>query len=156
MSDLVLAWEIDENHLKGELRKGGMRIVPNTIGAYADSASIPFYFEVYNLTYTPQGLTRYRVTTIVEPEESAKKSLVGNLFNNILKSDKNLGRVVTSFDYQGDTQTESLFQNLTLEAPRPLPYRLTVEIEDLNTGEKTTRHRLFTLMSTDKATTPVQ
>ena len=154
MSDLVLAWEIGDFRREGELRKAGQRIVPNIAGVYADSASIPFYFEVYNLTYTPDGLTRYRVTTIVEPEEVAKKSVVASLVNKIIKTDKTLGRVVTSFDYQGSTQTEPMFQNITLEAPRPVPYRLTVEIEDLNTGEKATSHRQFTLMGTDKETTP--
>jgi GWxTD domain-containing protein len=131
VSSIVLARGIGNPEESGELRRGGMRIMPNTLGTYETGSLIPLYFEIYNLTFSPDGLTNYRITFTVEPvkEEGALKALAGR----ILGGDET-GRIVTSYDYTGQSRDESVYQGLELEDPRPLKYRITVEVTDQNTG----------------------
>ena len=143
MSDLILAREITDVREEGELRRGGKRIVPNPLLTYRVFSSIPVYFEVYNLTYSPGGTTHYRVTFTLQSErkEGGFTGFVRGLFGRR----KSSGRVVTSYEYQGNRRDETIHQHLVLENPLPQDYRLGVEVVDLNTAEKVVEQTAFTL-----------
>jgi|GEM_PF-1060657 len=143
LSDPVLAWEIGEYREEGELRRGGMRIVPNTLESYSIPSSIPLYFEIYNLAYSPEGRTHYRLTFTVQSEE--RKGGIGRFFTRLLGRGKKSGQVVTSYEYQGDKRSEALYQNLTIQGALPLNYHISVEVEDLNTGKKAVKEKVVVL-----------
>ena len=144
LSDLVLAWEIGDFQEARELRRGGVRIVPNTLEVYPVSSSIPLYFEIYNLTYSNEGSTHYRVTFTVQTEEEEKRGVAG-LVHRLRGREDESGKVVTSYEYRGDKRSETYYQNLTLEQPLPQNYHISVEVEDLNTGEKVVRKKVVGL-----------
>jgi len=137
MSDLVLAFEIGDYEEEGELRRGGMRIVPNTLGKYSVTSAIPLYFEVYNMTFSPTGGTLYRLTFTVQSEE--KKGGFGRFISKFWGGGKKWGKVVTSFEYRGNKRVEKFYQDLTIEGALPRNYHIRLEVEDLNTGEKVSR-----------------
>jgi hypothetical protein len=143
MSDVVLAWEIGNYRTEEELRRGGVRIVPNTTETYPLASTIPLYFEIYNLTYSSEGKTYYRVTfTVGSGDEKGKLT---RFINGLFGKESSPGRVVTSYEYSGSRRDETLFQNLSLDQPQPRDYNLSVEIVDLHTGEKVHREKVFIL-----------
>jgi len=144
MSDVVLAWDIGLYQTEGELRRGGLRILPNTLEIYQIPSFIPIYFEIYNLTYSSGGKTNYRLTFTVQYEE--KKRGVGRFIKRIWRGRPQSGKVVTSYEYQGDRGSESIYQNLTLEGVLPRNYRIAIEVEDMNSGEKVAREKMVTLI----------
>ena len=144
LSDIVLASEIGGYQEKGELRKGGMRIVPNTLETYPVTSSIPIYFEIYNLTYSVTGGTHYRLILSVECMDK-KKSSLGKLIQKIWQKNKSPSKVVTTFEFSGDQRNESLYQMLEIKNPVASDYRLIIEIEDMNSGEKTSQEKMIAL-----------
>ena len=148
ISDVVLAWEIGKFRTEEELRRGGVRIVPNTLGTYPLASTIPLYFEIYNLTYSFNGKTHYRVTfTVGSGDEKGKLS---RLINGLFGKERSPGRVTTSYEYSGSRSNETVYQNLSLEQPRHGDYHLSVEIIDLNTGEKVGRKKVFVLQAPER------
>jgi GWxTD domain-containing protein len=147
LSDLILAREIGDYKERGELRRGGLRIMPGTLALYDLKSIIPLFFEVYNLTFLPDGTTHYRVTFTVESIE--KKKGVGRLISR-LSGDKSSGKVITSYDYRGDSGREVVYQALQLEKPLPKDYRLTVEVTDLNTNQKAAKEKVFGLREAEE------
>jgi len=143
-SDIVLAREIGDFQEEGELRRGGMRIVPNPLEVYPVTSSIPIYFEIYNLSYSVTGETRYRVTFSLESLEQ-KKNTLGQVLKNILKRDKPSDKVITTYEYTGDLRDEAFYQTLSIENPQPIDYYFTIEIQDLNSGEKILRETVIGL-----------
>jgi GWxTD domain-containing protein len=143
VSDIVLAREIGSFLEKGELQRGGMRIVPNTLETYPVTSSIPIYFEIYNLTYSGTGTTHYRMTFSVESME--KKSGISKIVQDIFTRNKPANKVVTSYEYHGDQRNEPLYQMLDIENPQESDYLLIIEIEDLNNGERAVREKTIAL-----------
>ena len=143
MSDVVLAWEIGDFQEQAELRRGYLRILPNTSETYLVYSSIPLYFEVYNLTYSPEGNTHYRITYTVQPEEKAGR--IDRFIGKLLGSEDQSGKVITSYEYNGSQRFESIHQNLSLENPSSQQYHISVEVEDLNTGGKAVREKAVVL-----------
>jgi GWxTD domain-containing protein len=142
MSDVILAREIGEYQETDELRRGGQRIMPNTLELYNVGSLVPIYFEVYNLNVSPEGWSHYRVTFTVESGE--KKKGIGQWLKRLV-SGPSSGRVVTSFDYRGTGRTESVFQALELEKAEARDYRLTIEVTDLIAGRTVMKERVFGL-----------
>lgn len=144
MSDLVLAWEIGDYREEGELRRGGRRIVPNTLGEYSVSSAIPLYFEIYNMAFSREGGTHYRFTFTVQSEE--KKGGFGRFIGKLWGGGNKAGKVVTSIEYRGNRRNEKFYQDLTIEGALPRNYRIRVEVEDLNTEGKVSRQKTVGLM----------
>ena len=140
MSDPILAYEIGESQREDELRRGGMRIVPNTLRSYGDPSSIPVYFEIYNLTYTPQGSTQFSVDYKIESKQtgSGVRARIPSIFGRASS-----GRVATSFEYQGDRSTESMVQTMALESAQTGEFELTIQVVDRNTGQQVSRKQNF-------------
>ena len=143
MSDLVFAWEIGDFQDDRELRRGGLRIVPNTLENYTVHSNIPIYFEIYNLTYSPEENTHYRLTYTVQSEE--RKGGVGEFFSRLLGRGKKLGKVITSYEYQGERRSEKFYQDLKIEGGLPGEYTIGVEVIDLISGEKVFKKKLIGL-----------
>ncbi|MFH1942699.1 MAG: hypothetical protein ABIL68_11425, partial [bacterium] len=148
MSDVVFAWEIGEYKEDGELRRGGLRIVPNTLDLYPVSSAIPLYFEIYNLTYSIEGSTRYKLTYTVQSEE--KKVGVSGFVSRLFGGGKQSGKVVTSYEYSGDRRSEKFYQDLNLEGAEAKEYLIRVEVKDLNTGEKVVREKTVVLKESEE------
>jgi GWxTD domain-containing protein len=144
VSDIVLALHIGDYQEEDELRRGGMRIVPNPLEVYPVTSSIPIYFEIYNLSYSPAGETHYRVTFSVESLEE-KKDNPDQLSKNLWKADKPSDKVITTYEYTGDLRDDVFFQTLSIDNPQPTDYHFIVEIEDLNSGKKTLRETVIGL-----------
>ncbi len=142
LSDPVLAREIGEYIDPGELRRGGVRIVPNTLYAYETGSSVLVYFEVYHLTFTPEGQTRYTVHFILE--EAGKEGFTARIRSLFMK--KREGKVTSSFPFTGTRQNEVLYQNIDLQNKEPKDYMLTVKVEDMNTRESVQKTIGFSLM----------
>ncbi len=141
MSDILLAREIGDYKDIRELRRGGKRIVPNTLESYGLSSIIPIYFEIYSLGYSDEGNTAYRLTLSVESAEEKKgiAKVIGQIFGR--KKD----RVITTYEYYGNKRIEPVYQAIELEDPRPQKYLLQVEVMDLLTGVSVKKQKIFGL-----------
>lgn len=77
------------------------------------------------------------------------KTFFGRFFTRLLGRGKKSGKVVTSYEYQGDKRSEALYQNLTIQGALPLNYHISVEVEDLNTGKKAVMEKVVVLRELD-------
>ena len=143
MSDVVLAREIGEYRDSGELRRGGYRIVPNTLEAFALASTIPVYFEVYNLAFDREGRTRYRVSFELESLETS--SGASKFLKRLAGRYKPPRRVVSAYRLSGASRQEPVVQNLELRNPSPGAYRLRVLAVDELSGSETRKERTFLL-----------
>jgi hypothetical protein len=145
MSDIIMAREIGDYIDAGELRRGGVRIIPNTLHAYDVNSSILVYFEIYHLTLSPAGRTHFTLNLITEriPDTESISSKIRNLFRR-----KPSARVVTSYDYQGEVQNEVFYHDIQLEENREGRYRLTIQVEDRLSGSSTSETVEFELIDT--------
>jgi GWxTD domain-containing protein len=134
LSDVILALEAGELREKGELRRSGLRFMPNPVNQYAVTSLVPVYFEIYNLGFGADGTTRYTVTYNLMPEKGGDH--------------RQEGGVETAYDYQGDSGKEASYQALELEDPTPGPYTLTVRVRDWITGDVAEQKKVFTMRLT--------
>jgi GWxTD domain-containing protein len=144
MSDIVLAREIGDFRDPGEPRRGGKRIIPNTLSAYDESSPVLIYFEIYHLIFNPAGTTSYRLDLITERIE--EKPDVMRRIRDLFKRDKEARSVTTSYTYSGNVQNEVFFHELHLQQKRAGSYRLTIRVQDLisdSAAEKTIEFELL-------------
>jgi GWxTD domain-containing protein len=145
MSGLVLAWEAGERGGKGRLQLSGVHFLPNTYNTFLVNSRIYLFFEIYGLTYDPDTRTRYRVTTTLEEQRREKHVGFDWLMHKILGRMPEPVRVTSIYEYRGEMSREPIYQNLVLQKPGSGDYKITVEIEDLVTGDRVRREKRFGL-----------
>jgi hypothetical protein len=122
-----------------------VHFLPNTYNTFLVNSRIYLFFEIYGLTYDPDTRTRYRVTTTLEEQRREKHVGFDWLMHKILGRMPEPVRVTSIYEYRGEMSREPIYQNLVLQKPGSGDYKITVEIEDLVTGDRVRREKRFGL-----------
>ena len=141
VSDLELAWKIEEGHSEGVFQKGELQVVPMPTRAYGRGQSVFVYYEVYNLQKDDFGRTKYQVSYTIGPKNG---SPLGGVISSLVR----LGRgkqqtVAVAYEQEGDATTEVEYVGLELGNIAPDQYVLKVTVTDLNSEEAVVKEAGF-------------
>ena len=142
VSDLELAWQISERKERSKFSKGHLEVIPMPTRTYPRDRSIYVYYEIYNLKRNAFGQTRYRVAyTIRSQEKMTLGALVSQLVKTITKGE--VEEIAIDFEQVGRRSSEAAYVALDLTACGLGRHTVSVEITDLESGEKAVKEASF-------------
>ncbi len=142
ISDLELAWQISEKEERSKFSKGYLEVIPMPTRTYPRDRSIYVYYEIYNLKHNAFGQTRYRVAyTIRSQEKKTLGALVSQLVKTITKGKNE--EIAIDFEQVGKGASEATYVALDLTACGLGRHTVSVEITDLESGEKAVKEATF-------------
>ena len=142
VSDLELAWQISEKKEIGKFSKGHLEVIPMPTRTFPRDRSIYVYYEIYNLKHNAFGQTRYRVVyTIRSQEKMTLGALVSQLVKTITKGKDE--EIAIDFEQVGKGASEAAYVALDLTACGLGRHTVSVEITDLESGEKAVKEATF-------------
>ena len=146
LSDIQLSWYISENEGDGKFQKGNFWVIPMTTRTYQEDQNAYAYYELYNLTQNEFGHTRYLTTCTVRAEDplhpfhpaGSNPDASAKLFDKGTKPElqMRLRRV-------GAEASTSEYFELDLEKVKSGYNRLTIRVEDLNSGQTAAKEIRF-------------
>ena len=134
LSDILVSGLMERTDIVSQFRKGDYLIQPHMFSAFPAGSIIGLYFEVYNLTFNEEGMTRFRVATTLQPRGTGRDS--GDGFNAIGKSRES---VTASYEFSGQDRDEKNLLNLDIGQKKPGKYEIVIQIHDEVSGEKTSK-----------------
>ena len=140
ISDLELAWQISEKKERSKFSKGHLEVIPMPTRTYPRDRSIYVYYEIYNLKRDAFGQTRYRVEYTIRSQE---KSLLGTLISQLVKTVTKGEEIAIDFEQVGKGSSEAAYVALDLTACGLGRHTVSVEITDLESGEKAVKEASF-------------
>ena len=142
MSDLELAWQISERKEISKFSKGHLEVIPMPTMTYPRDRSIYVYYEIYNLKRDAFGQTRYRVVyTIRSQEKMTLGALITQLVKTITRGEDE--EIAIDFEQVGKRPSEATYIALDLTACGLGRHTVSVEITDLESGEKVVKEASF-------------
>ena len=142
VSDLELAWQISERKERSKFSKGHLEIIPMPTRTYPRDRSIFVYYEIYNLKRDAFSQTRYRVAyTIRSQEKPLLGALISQLVKTITKSEDE--EIAIDFEQVGRRSSEATYVALDLTACGLGRHTVSVEVTDLESGEKVVKEASF-------------
>lgn len=144
LSDIQLAFKIEQDSTGGYYyTRDDLNFVPNPFKRFITGHPVFIYYEIYNLQKNESGLTSFNVEYTISPDKTninpIKKMLQRlNLFNQT-------GEITTSYQIEGDSETEYQYRHIGLGSFSPGSYSLTLRITDLNANKTTTENIQFKL-----------
>ncbi len=142
ISDLELAWQISEKKEIGKFSKGHLEVIPMPTRTYPRDRSIYVYYEIYNLKHNAFGQTRYRVVyTIRSQKKMTLGALVSQLVKTITRGEDE--EIAIDFEQVGKGSSEAAYVALDLTACGLGRHTVSVEITDLESGEKAVKEASF-------------
>ena len=142
VSGILLARDISPALEEGKFVRNGLRVIPVPSRVFDLEQDIYVYFEIYNLSQSSRGQTRYRVDYNVR---SMKKKR--GLFGRLAGRGKNRRDVTVSYEYGGELQDDTVYNALDLKKSKGGEDTLQVTVTDLNSKQKASKQTYFTLMS---------
>ncbi|KAA3610568.1 MAG: hypothetical protein DWQ05_21345 [Calditrichaeota bacterium] len=141
ISDIHLAYNIQPAKDSKFTRKD-LDILVNPTGRFSQLKPFHTYFEVYNLKKDSAGKTRFEVTHKLKLMKS-KKSAIAKFFSLFGVGKKSS---ISLTNMREGTTTEAI-EHLALAAQSvdPGQYKLTIRIQDMNSGESTSKDRNLVL-----------
>jgi hypothetical protein len=76
VSDVLFARSIEQIHRDSPFNRGALEVVPHPARAYRKGASIPLYFEIYNMSVDGRNTASYSVEYRIVPREPPKRGLL--------------------------------------------------------------------------------
>jgi GWxTD domain-containing protein len=149
LSDILLASTIQADSVRPVYDLGGTDVVPNLFGTFAVDQPVYVYFEIYNLTLTEGGLTRYRIEHLVrsaERPEGIVSRLVSGITSLLGRQPRGPEEIATSYEYVGEESTASHYNSIQLGNARSGLYELVVRVTDLVSGAHTEGRSTFRLV----------
>jgi len=143
LSDILFASHLKASDLLKPLSHADFEIVPNPLKLFKVGSPIAIYFEVYNLTRSSDGATRYQI----DYRLGANYQQLAN-WKKLLTAiglRKQEGEVTTSFEYSGASAKECHYQNISIEAA-PGAKNLLVRVTDLHSGQVIEKVSSFTII----------
>jgi hypothetical protein len=137
ISDLVLAVQIAETKADGPFQRGNLTVLPLPTRSFLKGQELGLYFEVYNLIPDAFGQMRYRVTiqvTALEQREGMRQLMTGQDVNP---------EVSLTFEQVDNQPTVQVYQFVNLSNAKTGQNRLKVTVEDVNSGQKTSKETVF-------------
>jgi GWxTD domain-containing protein len=144
LSNIQMAFKIEQDSIGGYYyTRDDLKILPNPLKRFTTGDPVFIYYEIYNLKKNESGLTSYNVEYTISPDKAninpIKKILQRlNLF-------KLTGEITTSYQIEGDSETEYHYRQIGLGSFSPGDYLLTLRITDLNANKTTTEKVQFKL-----------
>ncbi len=140
MSDVQLASDIQTVDKTGKFIKNGLKITPYPYTVVKKNRPVFLYFELYNLKFNTEGRTDYLVTHSVEMLEYRKGFL-----SRVFGTKKQMG-ISTSYRQSGTVIDPREYISIDMGSLPIGLARMTVNIEDQNSGETTSRDFLFQII----------
>ena len=142
MSDLELAWRVEEGQAESRFSRGPLRVVPMPTRTYGAGQSVYLYYEIYNLTRDGFGQTHYRIAYTVKASDGA--GLRGIV--QLMRLGSGGGeRVAVASEQQGTAETETEYVALSLSEYKKGKQVLQVTVTDLNLGETVQKEAVFAI-----------
>lgn len=79
ISNILFASKISETTGTSPFNRGALEVVPHPMRSYNHSAAVPIYFEIYNLTAGPGGVSSYAVEYRIVPRTPKKRGFWASL-----------------------------------------------------------------------------
>jgi hypothetical protein len=125
--------------------RGGEVLLPNPWGAYGHGQPLRAYFEIYNLDVT-KGQSRYRLTYEIhdDPEETPSAwNRLGGAVTSLFGAGRGDPSAAQTFVRAGTEHSARERIAIDIDALKPGRHRLTVAVEDLQSGERTEVDKSF-------------
>lgn len=143
ISSIEIALQILEGE-GGRFTKSGYRVWPLPTRAYQEGEPAQIYFDIYGLAKDEINATRYRVSYQLDPGTGESGTLGRISIAGLLGQRQTAGGVMFIGEEESGISTD-VHKVLTIELGSSsfLTYRLTVIVEDLVSGRRTTRRSFF-------------
>ncbi|MCY4158589.1 MAG: GWxTD domain-containing protein [Bacteroidetes bacterium] len=140
LSDVLLAYSVEDTEdgqplSAPEIVRNDLSILPAPWSVYSTDQPVYLYFELYGLTQNSEGNTSYSIEITLDPKSTDRgvRNAVRRLFGRGQKG------VSVSYEGTGGNPEESLYQILDIKEQETGLYTLTLQVEDLVTGQNTKR-----------------
>jgi GWxTD domain-containing protein len=147
ISDIEIAGRIVESRRGGPFYKEGVEIFPMPTRTFTTEQRVYIYYEVYNLTRDAFGTTSFKTIYSISPADPNRRRNILSSAWRALGSLVGLGRSETVRveleEENGIRVQENKYLQLDFANPRPGLYQLTLEVEDLNSGQRSTQVQEF-------------
>ena len=142
MSDLELAWQIEEKETEGVFTKGGLEVIPMPTRMFREGEGVFVFYEIYNLTRDAFGQTNYRV------EYTVRRRIPGGLGKIATRFARTVSRgkreeVAVGYEQVGVQASEATYVELDLTESGKGRYELLVAVTDLNSERTVERRTTF-------------
>ena len=130
-STLKLAFDIQPKAGKDSRHRDDIRIIPNPTKIFMKDEPVFVYYEIYNLSFNPEGRTDFTVNFTLK--ESGKKKLLKKI-TGIFGSGAAY-RVAIQSDQQSEHRTDSDYIVFDMSAAKEGRYELILEVKDNVNGD---------------------
>jgi hypothetical protein len=130
-SSLKLAFDIQPKTGIENRHRDDLRIIPNPTKSFMKDEPVFVYYEIYNLSYNPEGRTDFTVNFTLK--ESGKKKLLKKI-TGIFGSGA-VYRVAIQSDQQSEHRTVSDYIVFDMSTAKEGQYELVLEVRDNVNGE---------------------
>lgn len=148
VSDILCAGRIGPAEGESRFNRGALVVVPHPRHRYALSASIPFYFEVYNLTRGRDGHCAYTVAYRLIPETPRPLGVF-----EFTPDDSPLD-VSSRFTSRATGTSDTVYLSIRSENLWAGRYRLEVEVTDEASNAQVTRDVTFHVVASAEGPSP--
>ena len=144
LSNIQMAFKIEQDSTSSYYyTRDDLKILPNPFYRFSTGEPVFIYYEIYNLKKNESGLTSYNVEYTISPDKS-NINLIEKIFQR-LNLFKVSGEITTSYQIEGDSETEYQYRQIGLGSFSPGDYLLTLRITDLNANKTTNEKVQFKL-----------
>jgi len=151
ISDLELAWTIQNTAKEGKFRKGPLWVVPMPSRSYKHGQGVFIYYQLYNLQRDPFGRTKYRVSYTIRRDIRRGFSILGAMVAMVQKlfpSDEE--QVSVAYERSGTESYEAIHFELESQTLKPGLNQIEVRVTDLNSGKSVSKAAFFQLEGPQK------
>ena len=144
VSDLELAWKVEESKTQSKFRKGPLHVVPMPTRTYGEGQSVSLYYEIYNLTKDEFGQTRYRIAYSLGGAGKAGTSSIARLTRIVGGRQE----IAVASEQSGTETTEVQYVELSPGEHQEGRQALQVTVTDLNSGDVVQKQVAFVTKGT--------
>jgi hypothetical protein len=142
VSDLMLAYQVEEDYEPGEngvsggrVRRGDFVIQPAPWSVFDNQQPIYLYFETYDLEQNGEGQNQYAVEVTLKPKDTS--SGIARLAKRVFGGDD--GGVSVEFEAGGTGTEDATYTIINAEEQEPGLYTLTLRVRDTLSGQTAER-----------------
>jgi GWxTD domain-containing protein len=139
MSSVCFASGIEPVKKESAFNRGALEVVPRPSARYEVAASVPVYFEVYNVAADEEGRHRYTVSYRVIPQSPAPKGFLKKLVG---KSDDPTS-LASSFESAATGPHDVVYLFVRTDNLWPGEFELDISIRDVASKQEATRRSRF-------------
>jgi GWxTD domain-containing protein len=123
ISDILFAQKIEPATKQSPFNRGALEVVPHPLRRYRRGATVPIYFEVYNLGVDEDGLSNYEVEYRIVPHSGQKQRFWDRFTGETPVAS-------SKFKSSGYSADEPLFVKIDPENLNPGAYDFLVTVKD--------------------------